>query len=208
MKAPIERRISGITAHRPFDVIRRKMQSAGWVHANSILLYNELKKIHKNCFYTPNGVDEEMFTPKRELFCDDKIVIGHVGKYSPQKGQGEFIEPTIKKADVTYFSHYNNYKSKIPFEKMPDLYKNFDVFICASQEDGTPCPGLEAAASGIPIISNKIGNMPELVETYKTGILLEKRDVDLYVDAIKWCQNNPEKVIKMGENIRRRIEEE
>ena len=91
---------------------------------------------------------------------------------------------------------------------MPDLYKNFDVFICASQEDGTPCPGLEAAASGIPIISNKIGNMPELVETYKTGILLEKRDVDLYVDAIKWCQNNPEKVIKMGENIRRRIEEE
>ena len=50
--------------------------------------------------------------------------------------------------------------------------------------------------------------MPELIENYKTGILLDKPNVDLYVDAIKWCQNNPEKVVEMGKNIRKKIEQE
>jgi glycosyltransferase involved in cell wall biosynthesis len=50
--------------------------------------------------------------------------------------------------------------------------------------------------------------MPELVETYKTGILLDKKDIDLYVDAIKWCKNNPDKVKEMGRNIQKKIQEE
>jgi len=207
-RAPFERRISGITAHRPLNVIINKMKRVGWTHANSVLLYQELKSIHKNCFYVPNGVDSELFKPNEEIRPKNELVFGHIGKKSPKKGQAEYIEPAINKSGVKYYSHYNNYKSKVPHNKMPDMYRNFDVFLCASTEDGTPCPALEAAASGIPIISNKIGNMPELIENYETGILLEKKDIDLYVDAIKWCRNNPDKVAEMGRNIRKKIETE
>ena len=207
-RAPKERRISGITAHRPIEIISPKMSLVGWTHANSVLLYNELKSIHKNCFYVPNGVDSELFKPSGDIMTKNEIVFGHIGKKSPKKGQAEYIEPAINKSGAKYYSHYNNYKTKIPHNKMPEMYRNFDVFLCASKEDGTPCPALEAAASGIPIISNKIGNMPELIENYETGILLEKKDIDLYVDAIKWCQNNPDKVAEMGRNIRKKIETE
>lgn len=206
-RAPIERRISGITAHRPLDALRSRLSKVAWTHSNSVLLYKDLQKIHSNCFYVPNGVDSNKFTPNK-LMNNGKMTFGHVGKKSPRKGQEEFIEPAIHKANVPYFSHYNNYKNKIKHSEMPKIYKKFDVFICASYEDGTPCPALEAASSGIPIISNKIGNMPELVETYKTGILLDTRNIDDYVDAIKWCQSNPDKVIEMGKNIRERIENE
>jgi len=202
-----ERRISGLTAHRPLDILQRKIKNVSWAHANSVLLYNELKKIHNSCFYTPNGVDTDLFKQK-ELLKNGKVKFGHIGKKSPKKGQSEYIEPAIEKTESRYFSHYNNYKSKVSHEKMPNLYQNFDVFLCASEEDGTPCPALEAAACGRPIISNKIGSMPELIENYKTGILLEKRDIDLYVDAIKWCKDNPEKVVEMGNNIRRKVETE
>lgn len=209
MKAPYERRIAGITAHRPLSILKQKMSKVGWSHANSVLLYNDLTKIHDMCFYVPNGVDEKLFRPEVPILHDgDNLIIGHVGKLSPRKGQQQFIEPAIAKSDVKYFSHYNNYKSKINHKDMPKIHNKYDIFICASEEDGTPCPALEAAACGRPIISNKIGNMPELIENYKTGILLEKRDVDLYVDAIKWCQKNPEKVREMGQNIRKKIETE
>ena len=38
------RKITGVTAHRPLNVIIPKMRMAGYIHANSILLYNELKQ--------------------------------------------------------------------------------------------------------------------------------------------------------------------
>lgn len=209
LKAPFERRISGVTAHRPREVIKSKMKDVCWVHANSVLLHNELSDFIKNVFYVPNGVDENLFRPEENLFNHDHdIIIGHIGKMSPRKGQKDYIEPAVNKAGVKYFSHYNNYKSKVKHTEMPKKYRNFDVFICASEEDGTPCPALEAAACGRPIISNRIGNMPELIENYKTGILLDSRNVDDYVDAIKWCRDNPDKVIEMGKNIRSKIESE
>ncbi|MFW6029534.1 MAG: glycosyltransferase family 4 protein [Halanaerobiales bacterium] len=115
----------------------------------------------------------------------DEMVFGHVGKLSPNKGQRQVIEPAIKRAGVRYFSHYNNYKKKVSHKDMPMVHHNYDVFICASDEDGTPCPALEAAACGRPIISNRIGNMPELIENYENGILLDSKNIDDYVDAIK-----------------------
>lgn len=209
MKSNFNRRVAGVTAHRPIDAIVHNLSKAKWLHANSILLYNEISEIFNNVFYVPNGVDEKRFYPMNDIMSGrDEMVFGHVGKLSPNKGQKEIIEPAIKKAGVRYFSHYNNYKKKVSHEDMPMVHHNYDVFICASDEDGTPCPALEAAACGRPIISNRIGNMPELIENYENGILLDSKNVDDYVDAIKWCQDNPDKVKKMGERVRKKIEEE
>ena len=207
-RANFDRRVAGVTAHRPMEVIKPKLDKVKWVHANSLLLYNEIERVFKNTFYVPNGVDEQLFYPRTEVLSNGKMTFGHVGKLSVNKGQREYIEPAVNKAGVKYFSHYNNYRTRVKHTDMPNIHHKYDVFVCASEEDGTPCPALEAAACGRPIISNRIGNMPELVENYKTGILLDGRKVDDYVDAIKWCQDNPDKVKEMGKNIRKRIETE
>jgi hypothetical protein len=47
-------------------------------HANSLLLLKDLKSIHSNTFYTPNGVDEELFRPisavKESLTAENRTV--------------------------------------------------------------------------------------------------------------------------------------
>ena len=198
------KRVSGVTAHRSMKIFKQYFRNVRYAHANSILLYNELKQVHDNVFYVPNGVDEERFYPKKELCRNNKVVFGHVGKLSPHKGQKTYIEPSVN--GYNYFSHYNIHDNKIPFDKMVDVHQNYDVFIVASDEDGTPNPALEAAACGRPIISNRIGNMPEFIKDGYNGFLVEKNISD-YREKIKWCNDNPEKVKEMGENARKTVEE-
>lgn len=203
---PKSKKITGVTAHRPRKIIEPKMKKACAVHANSHMLYKQLCKIHNKVYYLPNGVNEKLFKPL-PIDPNKELVVGHVGKLSPRKGQKEIIEPATKKAKVPYFSHYNKYHNSKPHKKMPEIYKNFDVQLCASIEDGTPNPCLEAASCGRPIISNKIGNMPQFIRNGYNGFLVE-REIDAYVEKILWFKNNRDKLIEMGKNARKTIEEE
>jgi hypothetical protein len=60
-KIPAHRKVTGITAHRPLTLLEPKMALAGYTHANSMLLLNDLKfhinkidtyiRINKTSFY-------------------------------------------------------------------------------------------------------------------------------------------------------------
>ncbi len=203
-KVPFEKRISGVTAHRGNSIIQ-DLKSVKWLHANSILLRNFLLKsgfAEENVFYVPNGVDTEMFYSKKPINPNSELIVGHIGKISPLKGQKEIIEPAVKASKVKYFSHYNTWEEKIPYDKMVDLYQNIDLFIVASTEDGTPCPALEAAACGRPILSNAIGNMPEFIVDGYNGFIV-KKDISEYVNKIKWLKNHKKELVRMGYNARK-----
>jgi len=207
---PRHKRSTGITAHRPRNILEPYMSKARYLHANSLLLLKELKdmaKEHQTCYYVPNGVDEELFHEVEPIKPEGRLVAGHVGKKCPAKGQEEFILPAIQKAEVESMYNMNDYRSKKPWIEMYKLYQNMDVFVIASVEDGTPNGALEAAACGRPIISNKIGNMPEFIIDGYNGFLLDNRNVDDYVDRLKYLQDNRDKLIEMGKNARKTVEE-
>jgi len=214
---PKERRISGVTAHKSGnffkDVIKPAMDKCLWHHANSVMLLNEMRELggFKDTFYVPNGVDEQQFIckvpipPKR-----DNLVVGHVGKKcgsgTDAKGHKRFIEPACTKARVIYRNRYNNYKDRVPHEKMPDFYQEIDCFIVSSETDGTPNGALEAAACDRPVISNKIGNMPEFIKDGYNGFIVPRK-VDAYVEKFVYWRDNREELIEMGKNARKEIEE-
>ena len=201
-KQNLSRCITGITAHRPSKFIKPFVDMVSHHHANSVMLCNVLEKLGKNPFYTPNGVDTNMFHPiKPQYYKRSNLIIGHVGKKSKIKNQVDFIEPIIKATDVLYLPHYNSFSNKIPHEKMVFKYQEFDIFIAASSEDGTPNGMLEAMACGRPVIINRIGNAPELIKDGYNGFLVGKSGGE-YIEKIKWCKNNPWKVIEMGKNAR------
>jgi len=209
---PRNKKSTGVTAHREKSQMLKvinKMKLAKYVHANSILLYNELYKygITKNVYYLPNGVNEEIFKEIKPIPVSKDITIGHVGKKSNRKGQKQYIIPAIQKSKAKRVLHFNNFQNAIPHNKMVNIHNSYDVFICASLEDGTPNGALEAASCGRPILSNRIGNMPEFIENGVNGFLVEK-NVDSYVKKIKWFRNNREKMKEMGKNARKTIEEE
>jgi len=207
-RADISKRVTGITAHRPTEVISPMMNKARYLHANSMLLYNELLQMAKpsqKCYYVPNGVDEVLFHEVTPIKADGELVAGHVGKKCDVKGQDEFILPAIEKAGVQSIYNMNDYRDRKPYTEMWKMYQNMDVFIVASVEDGTPNGALEAAACGRPIISNRIGNMPEFIVDGENGFLVE-RNVDAYVEKLEYFKNNRAELIRMGKNARKTVE--
>ncbi len=205
-KVSPRKKMTGITAHRPHSVLVPQMRKAAVVHANSMMLFRELETMHNIVYYVPNGVDEQLFRPMKEIpLKRDNIVVGHVGKLSMMKGQDKYIKPAIKRAGAVPKFHFNDYTNSIPIEDMPHVYQDMDCFIVASKEDGTPNPALEAAACGRPIISNRIGNMPEFIKDGWNGFLVDK-EIGAYVEKIKWLKKNRSKMIEMGENARKTVE--
>jgi len=203
---PKYKKTTGVTAHRAPNVIIPKMKQAGHLHANSMMLYRELVDMgFKTVYYVPNGVNEELFRPIKPIPLErEKIVCGHVGKECDAKGQKQIIYPAIKQAGGERLSNVVTWKEKIPHNQMYKIYQDMDVFIVASTEDGTPNPALEAASCGRPIISNKIGNMPELIKDGVNGFLVGRNRIE-YVEKIQWLQKHRGKMIKMGEEARKTI---
>lgn len=200
--------VTGVTAHRIKGMVYPRMTECKWRHANSILLLNELKKWGlNNLFYVPNGIDIDLFRPIRDIPLDrEPLIVGHIGKHTTHKKQDEILKPAIKRVGVQPFFHLNTYENKIPLEEMYKKYAELDIFVVASIEDGTPNPALEAMACERLVISNRIGNMPEIIKDGYNGFLVDM-NIDAYVEKIEWCKNNRDKVIEMGKNARKVIEE-
>lgn len=204
-RVPKFKKATGITAHRPKRMIFPKMRMADHVHANSIMLLKELYNMgFEYAHYIPNGVEENLFKPLNPIKEDGELIVGHVGKKSAKKCQETIILPAIKKAKVKSHTNLRTWKDRVPLEEMPKTYNSMDVFIVASDEDGTPNPALEAAACGRPIISNKIGNMPEFIIDGYNGFIVPKK-IDAYVDRINFFKNNRDELIRMGENARKTV---
>ena len=55
---------------------------------------------------------------------------------------------------------------------MLDFYQSIDYYLCTSWHEGTPNPCLEAASCGVPLITTRVGNMPELVDDRENSFLI------------------------------------
>jgi len=64
----------------------------------------------------------------------------------------------------------------VPNDVMPDLYRAADIAVLPSLKEATSITGLEAMASGLPIVGTNVGGIPEIVEHDVTGLLCEPND--------------------------------
>lgn len=158
----------------------------------------------KNAYIINNAIDSEVFKYdinirkkiRRELNLEDKFVIGHIGRFHPQKnhdflidvfnevykknkkaililiGEGELktsIEEKVKKLKLDNNVFFAGTRSDIS-----DLFQGMDVFVFPSLYEGLPLTLIEAQASGIPCIISenitkdvKITNVVEYVSLQK-----------------------------------------
>lgn len=104
---------------------------------------------------------------------EDKIVIGHIGRFVPQKnplflleifseickreskallcliGDGELKEAMFKKIDKLGIKERVNYLGRR--EDIQQFYNAMDMFLLPSLYEGLPVVGLEAQSSGLPV---------------------------------------------------------
>ena len=73
-----------------------------------------------------------------------------------------------------------------------------DVFILPSYNEGLPIAILEAMSYGMPIISTKVGGIPEVVKPDINGKLIEPGDLIAIRDSINYYIEHKEKIIEHG----------
>ena len=131
-----------------------------------------------------------------------------MGKKDSGKGL-HFLRSVCKDAGVLLTENQRNYTNALTKDEMRNFYNEGHVLLVASRSDGTPNPALEAAACGIPVITNRIGNMPEFIKDAKNGFFIDKGNPGVqraeYVNKLMWMRKNPKKVKEMGESARQTV---
>ncbi len=180
-------------------------------------IYNELD-IVKPLKEITDGVDLELFHPNNlERFKNIKnrrIIIGWVGnsnwngdKNTDHKGINTIIKPAIEQLRSEGFNFElqctDKFEKFIPHNAMPNYYNNIDIYICASIDEGTPNPVLEAMACGIPIITTDVGIVNEVLGEKQKRFVLKERTVECLKEKIKELVNNLDNVEELiNENLK------
>lgn len=70
------------------------------------------------------------------------------------------------------------------YERLPDCYAALDVYLNPSREEGGPKGVMESMASGVPLVSTRVGMAPDLVRSGENGFLAEPGDAEALAEAI------------------------
>jgi len=178
------------------------------VSVNSIILWNLLNEKITNLYYCPNGVDENFFYPiEDKKFNAEDITIGWTGKNRAAKNLNLIRDIEDSFSDNKFFTFkIIEVDKKLQFKKdkseMFHFYNELDFYLNVSWNEGTPNPALEAAAAGVPIITTRVGNMPELIKHRENGFFIEPNLVSLSEQLKALTDITEEQYEKMSRKIR------
>ncbi len=93
-------------------------------------------------------------------------------------------------------------------DKKFECYSRCDVFALPAREDGFPVVVPEANAFGKPVVGGRSGGIPEAITHGENGLLVDPDSVDDVAEAITRLLENPAEARRLGDNGRRRVENE
>lgn len=99
---------------------------------------------------------------------------------------------------VTFVGH-------LASEKLPALYRTFDVFAIPSRQEGLSIVGLEAMACGAPVVSTTCGGPEVFVKNHETGYLVDFDEND-FAGAIARILQDRDLRDRLSKNARNRVE--
>jgi glycosyltransferase involved in cell wall biosynthesis len=138
----------------------------------------------------------------------DKYLVGIIGRLVPIKGwdlfieivdrlikdsSGEFrfiiigdgflneyIHEKIKKLNLRNFITMSGW-----LELKSSVYKELDLVLSTSLNEGTPVSLIEALVSGIPVVASNVGGVKDVLDSYENTWLVNSRNPSDYVSLIK-----------------------
>ena len=179
----------------------------------------------ENAVFAPPGVDTIFFSPNSgEYQYQDAPYILSVGRFSdPRKNirllfdayaiVQQRIHPYPKlvlagrtspiPTDMEYAANLGILediiiRQDVPLNELADLYRNAQVFVLSSDEEGLGIVLLEAMASGIPVISTDCGGPSTAVENGINGFLTRAGDAETMADALLLLLKNDGLRCQMG----------
>jgi glycosyltransferase involved in cell wall biosynthesis len=94
---------------------------------------------------------------------------------------------------------------RIEAENMPQVYRENDIFISATMQEGMSNAMLEAMASGLPIVTTRCEGVQELIAD--NGVIVERTNAEEIARAIRSLADNPQARREMAVAARSRAEQ-
>ncbi|MGD0192022.1 MAG: glycosyltransferase family 4 protein [Rhizomicrobium sp.] len=96
----------------------------------------------------------------------------------------------------------------VPNTDMPPVYRAADISVLPSHAEATSISGLEAMATGLPLIGTRVGGIPAIIADGATGLLVEPRQPRAMAAALSRLIADREAQKEMGAAARQRVERE
>jgi glycosyltransferase involved in cell wall biosynthesis len=69
-------------------------------------------------------------------------------------------------------------------DELAGAYYALDVYVVASRQEGGPKSALESMATGVPLVSTRVGQVPEIAHDGEDALLPDAEDADALADAV------------------------
>jgi glycosyltransferase involved in cell wall biosynthesis len=89
---------------------------------------------------------------------------------------------------------------------MTDWWRAADAVVCSSETEALPAAVLEGMATGLPVISTQVGDLPRLIEPGVSGWLCDARDAEALRLVLEEVAETPDAERRLlGERARRTV---
>ncbi len=152
---------------------------------------------------------------------EQDIVVGCVAVMRPNKGHRDLIDamrPLIQSRDDLHlvivgggapvFEQIQAYIEQLGMQDrihmlgirrdIANLMSGFDIFALATKEEASGTVFLEAAACAVPIVSNDVGGVPEVVVRDQNALLVTRGDIAGFRQALARLIEDPALRLKLG----------
>ena len=119
-------------------------------------------------------------------------------------GDVEQVKEIIYKNGLEEIAQYQGW---VDGDKKESLLNMADAYILPSYNEGLPISVLEAMSYGLPIISTKVGGIPEILKNEENGYIIEPGDKLALYEAIHHLMNNKTKCVNMGKSSKEMVKE-
>ena len=121
---------------------------------------------------------------------------------------GMLLDALKARARELGLEDWMTYTGELPRDRLPELFRQQDIYISASLSDGTSSALLEGMASGLfPVVSRITANLP-WIEHEKTGLFFEPRRADELAKMLVRAMDDDELRRRAFDANRRRVEQD
>jgi glycosyltransferase involved in cell wall biosynthesis len=113
-------------------------------------------------------------------------------------GDGPDLEKLRAQSDRLGLADNTEWKGLLPPEAVARLMRHTDLVCLPSYMEGRPNVVNEAMASGLPVISTRIGGIPDMVRKGETAFLVEPGDVEELRKCLIRLVSDPDLRARMG----------
>ncbi len=146
-------------------------------------------------------------TKRFEILIDTVEILHKAGRnlHLTIAGGGAMLDGLKQIVSQKNLGNIIDVKGRIESDLMPDLYRQNDIFVSASMQEGMSNAMLEAMASGLPIITTRCEGVDELIAD--NGIVVEQPRPDAIADEIQKLADDKNGYELMCKAARKKVEQ-